>query len=239
MTGHVVLVTGGTGLIGRAICNELVAHGHRVVCVTRSESVEGSQGGVEYLRHDLFDAPAELRDRLMQRDLRPTALIHAARDAENLTVSLGGERETWNREMHLSIVAPYELVACLAELGSLRRVVMVASIYGSRPPRMRIYRSVEDAPPIWYGVAKAGTIHLARELAVRLASKGITVNSVSYGGVEGRADDELAAAYSDMTPQGRMLQLSDLGRPIEFLLDDGAEAITGQNLMVDGGWSVW
>ena len=66
------------------------------------------------------------------------------------------------------------------------------------------------------------------------------MNSVSFGGVEGRVDEAFKKRYSNLCPQGRMLKLEDILEPINFLLDEKmSSGMTGHNLLVDGGWSIW
>jgi NAD(P)-dependent dehydrogenase (short-subunit alcohol dehydrogenase family) len=92
---------------------------------------------------------------------------------------------------------------------------------------------------VHYGVVKAALIHLTKELAVRFADKNIRVNAVSFGGVEGRVDNQFKKRYADLCPNGRMLNDNDLTGAIDFLISRNSLAVTGHNLVVDGGWTIW
>jgi len=81
--------------------------------------------------------------------------------------------------------------------------------------------------------------HLTKELAVRLANRGVRVNAVAFGGVEGRASAEFRNNYSNLSPNQRMLTEDDLFGPIELLISDQCNAITGEIVTVDGGWTLW
>ena len=131
-------------------------------------------------------------------------------------------------------------MALVGQEGSkLRSIINISSIYGMVAPNRTIYDDFERHAPIHYGVAKAALIHLTKEMAVRLADRGIRVNAVSYGGVEGRAKEEFIRRYSSLCPSGRMVPPQDVAGSVEFLASDASNGVTGHNLVVDGGWTVW
>lgn len=239
MRNDTILISGGTGLVGSDICSYFVNRGDQVICISRRPADKTMLPGVEYIEHDLRDPVELLADQLRAKKVKPSCFIHAARDISESPSDSQAARAAWRDELHLAVVAPCEVVSALCDIGGLRQVVLLSSIYGMNAPRIGIYPSPDDAPPIWYGVAKAGMIHLAKELAVRLAPLGVNVNSMSYGGVSGRASPSLAESYSLMAPQARMLATSDLLAPLDFLLNPQNPSMTGHNLVVDGGWTAW
>ena len=93
--------------------------------------------------------------------------------------------------------------------------------------------------PLHYSVAKAAQVQLTRELAVRLAPKGIRVNGICFGGVEGRADEAFVDRYRQLCPAGRMLRDDEVVGPVDYLVSDASSGMTGHNMMVDGGWTTW
>jgi len=145
------------------------------------------------------------------------------------------------QEFYLNVVAAYELTTRLVVQEScvLENIINISSIYGVVAPNQRLYLDPEKQSPIHYGVCKAALLHLTKELAVRLAPRNIRVNAISYGGVEGRVNEDFLDRYSALCPQGRMLNEADIAWPALFLAGRGAAGITGHNMMVDGGWSVW
>jgi NAD(P)-dependent dehydrogenase (short-subunit alcohol dehydrogenase family) len=72
-----------------------------------------------------------------------------------------------------------------------------------------------------------------------LAPRNVQVNCVSFGGVKGRADADFEARYAKLAPTGRMLDEKDIAGPVAYLLSDASVGMTGHNLVVDGGWTVW
>ena len=79
----------------------------------------------------------------------------------------------------------------------------------------------------------------AKCLAVQFAPEKIAVNCVTYGGVEGRVDEGFKKRYAALCPMERMMKDDETVGSVDFLLSDKAVYITGQNIVVDGGWGIW
>jgi NAD(P)-dependent dehydrogenase (short-subunit alcohol dehydrogenase family) len=249
-----ILITGGSGKIGQRLVEAFLQQGDDVIFTTRSmESVAatlayfgGREGGQPSgLAIDLceVDAAKKLMQALGPRAGQVYGIVNNARDRDNLALSqlLVPSREQWMREYTMAVVTSHDLIWSLAQVpGSmLRRAVNVGSIYGVVATNPALYENEAQRAPIHYGVAKAALVHLTKELAVRLASLGITVNAVSYGGVEGRMDPAFLERYAKLAPNGRMLREEELAGTVQYLMSEAAESVTGQNLVVDGGWTLW
>lgn len=124
------------------------------------------------------------------------------------------------------------------------KIINIASIAGMIGRDRRMYEKAGmRGQPVDYAAAKAGVIGLTRDLAGFLSPKGIYVNSISPGGFTGISrnhDQTFVEAYSDRTPLGRMgRDGEDLKGVILFLASAASDYITGQNIVVDGGFSIW
>jgi NAD(P)-dependent dehydrogenase (short-subunit alcohol dehydrogenase family) len=251
-----VLITGGAGMVGRSLVEGFARASWQVVLTSRSQeraekvaeefqqATDASVYGVaaEFGGPTDRDEISRLVENLKRSDLLPTCLVNNARDRENLKLDEQGRpfTESWVQEFHLDVVVAYELTMGLASHRGLHSVINIASMYGVVAPTLRLYQDPKRESPIHYGVCKAALIHLTKELSVRLASKEIRVNAISYGGIKGRVSQEFLERYADLCPQGRMLDCTDIAGPALFLAsDESACGITGHNLVVDGGWSVW
>lgn len=248
-----ILITGGTGKLGRVFVQYFAEKGWQVVfTATNSErsvklekELAGAPGSVLGVTVDLTRANSarDLVDILSEKGLSPEHLVNNARSLKSLDVGVDGftRREDFAAEFLLDVIVPYELTVALSqqENSALRTVVNIGSQYGSVATNPWLYEGDSSKTPIQYGVAKAALSHLTRELAVRLAEDDIRVNCVAYGGIEGRVDSAFKERYEQLAPMGRMLSEDDLAGPLEFLVSDQSGAMTGQTLMADGGWTIW
>jgi NAD(P)-dependent dehydrogenase (short-subunit alcohol dehydrogenase family) len=249
--GRSVLITGGTGRIGRVLVEAFLNAGYAVVATGRDpdrlHSLDQAGAGrpLTVFAADLAgeDAPRHLADTLAMAGHFPDVFVHAMRDPRHLAVDAAGrpDRAAWLGEYTQSVVVPWELTMALIDLPQSRldSVVLMSSIYGIVANVPALYgddNAVRLRPH--YGTAKAATIHLTRHMAVALAPR-VRVNCVSYGGVAGEESVELRERYARLCPQGRMLKPEEVSSACLFLAAREASGVTGHNAVVDGGWSIW
>ena len=129
------------------------------------------------------------------------------------------------------------LEAFLPVLRPKASIIFVGSLYGSVSPDPSLYNHLGFDKPPSYGASKAAVASLARHYAVRLASQGIRVNTLSPGGVRGDQDEEFQRRYASHVPLGRMADVDDLIGPLLFLASDASRYVTGHELRVDGGFT--
>lgn len=115
-------------------------------------------------------------------------------------------------------------------------IVNIASIYGVVGNDFSIYENTDMTPPAAYSAIKGGVINFTRFLASKYGKDNIRINAVSPGGIFDNQPEKFVKAYEQKVPMKRMGNPDDIAPAISFLLSDEARYITGQNLVVDGGW---
>ncbi len=244
-----ILITGGTGLVATAQVRHFLSRGHRVALTYRDDeklAVAGFTGDVVAVKvPDLlsFGAVGALVDELVRRRCLPEVLVNNACDGRWHRMDPDGHvsEECFVNHYRINVVVPYELSWRLVNMdGSrLRKIVNVSSMYGIVPHNPQLYQHPETETPLQYSVAKAALIHLTKDLAIRFRDKGVVVNAVSYGGVEGRVDDAFKARFEHLTPLRRMMKPEETIPAVDFLVNEESGYMTGQNIVVDGGRTVW
>jgi NAD(P)-dependent dehydrogenase (short-subunit alcohol dehydrogenase family) len=251
LEGRVALVTGGAGRYGRQISQALAEAGATVLIASRNVSkCEEAASGLresgftaEPMPLDLSaeDSVNSLADRIQSDWRRLDILFNNA-----VTVSVGAvERyssDEWARVMECNSLGLYRACRTFGALmvkSKSGSIVNVASIYGVVSPDFSVYGDHWGMinPPS-YSFAKGGMIQLTRYLAVHFARYGIRVNCLSPGGhYVSQMPEEFVANYCRRTPLGRMAGPNDLKGAAVFLASEASAYVTGQNLLVDGGYT--
>jgi NAD(P)-dependent dehydrogenase (short-subunit alcohol dehydrogenase family) len=241
-----VLVTGALGNVGRVLCQQL---GHRGVRVIGTDRADFSGADIAaWVTADLEKNPD--RERLVEEVKRfatgSLGIVHNASfvgdaDLQGWVGPLESlSSETWNRALEVSLTASFSLTRDLS--AELRRfdggaIVHVSSIYSRLAPDWQLYEGTQLGNPPAYGVAKAGLEQLTRWLATTLSPQ-VRVNAVAPGGLERSQPADFVAKYEAKVPLRRMGTEADVAKAILFLLSSDSSYITGQTLVVDGGYSI-
>jgi NAD(P)-dependent dehydrogenase (short-subunit alcohol dehydrogenase family) len=154
--------------------------------------------------------------------------IHCARDINNILHDDSGDwYGSWRYEFEVDLVYPDRCINHLLKLGELKQIIIISSIFGIKP-------TIES--PIHYGICKAAQIHYVKELAVKLAPR-VRANCVTYGGIwSDRQTLSQRETYYEKTLTNDMLHRRNLYSPIKLLIENNE--VTGQNLIIDGGFTL-
>ena len=124
-------------------------------------------------------------------------------------------------------------------------ILNIASDLSVFSPDQRLYRqeglpdALQPVKPITYSVIKTGMIGLTRYLATYWATKGVRCNALSPGGVTNGQGLEFVQRLSALIPLGRMAEKDEYRSAVQFLCSDASSYMNGQNIVMDGGRSVW
>ena len=258
LTGRCALVTGGAGHLGGAAAEALVELGARVAisdrdsdaCHAAADALGRSRpGAVHALACDLAD---EAATRDLARRTEATLggldiLVHSAAyvgttTAAGWAVPFATQTvEAWDAAMRVNVTPVFVLAqaagAALARSGR-GSIVVFSSIYGLVGPDLSLYDGTPMANPAGYGASKGALQQLVRYLATVLAP-AVRVNAISPGGVRRGQPPVFTGRYEARTPLGRMATEEDLKGAVAYLASDLSAYVTGQNLVVDGGWTTW
>jgi NAD(P)-dependent dehydrogenase (short-subunit alcohol dehydrogenase family) len=264
LSRRVVAISGGGGLLGCEHAKAVVeAGGTPVLLDLDIEAAERAAaeagGGAWALRADVTDETSleAARDAIAAREGRLDALVNnAARnpkvEGDGLAAATRLERmplAEWRADLEVGLTGAFlcsrVLGSTIASSGHGGAIVNIASDLALISPDQRLYRvdgaSEDEQPvkPISYSVVKAGLVGLTRWLATYWADAGVRVNAISPGGVEAGQPEEFVARLSDRIPLGRMARQDEYRAAIVFLLSDASSYMTGHNLVMDGGRTVW
>lgn len=235
LAGKIALVTGASRGIGAALADGLAGAGATVVGVARSTKPRKAfRHGVRYVAADITDGVEALAAEMVAAHGRVDVLINAA----GISMASGTTGEAladFDATIALNLRAAY--AACLAVAphmrecgGSIINVTSINSLVG-----------FPDNPG--YVAAKGGLRMLTKALAVDLGPSGIRVNALAPGYIHtdmtaaSFADPERHAQRARHTCLGRWGEVDDLIGAAIFLASDASRYMTGQDLVIDGGWT--
>ncbi len=259
LEGRVAFVTGAAGNIGRMACATLAELGaavavvdiRRPACKGLAASLAEEFGvGALALDADVSDdasvrsAVDQVIDAFGRLDVVITcaALVGSTEDLVGWAVPFSEQSPvTWQRALAVNLTSVFVLAqACAPALAATGHgsFVNVSSIYGIVGPDLRLYEGTEMGNPGAYAASKGGLIQLTRWLATVLAPS-VRVNSISPGGLTADQPETFQSRYRERTPLRRMGTEEDLRGAIAYLASDLSAYVTGHNLVVDGGWTIW
>lgn len=250
LDNSVVLITGGYGHLGSAITESLLYHGAQVYILARDkdkflqsfESVDNLF--FEYCDVSNTDEIKKAFKNIIAKTGKIDVLIN------NAFYSKGQSPETMtDEEWDFGIDGTLSSVfRCIREIipyfkdANKGKIINVSSMYGLVAPQFEIY---DDFPqflnPPHYGVAKAGIIQMTKYYASYLGPLGIQVNTVTPGPFPSQRVQEsksFVEALQSKTCLNSIGKPEDLAGAFVFLASDAANFITGQNIIIDGGWTI-
>jgi NAD(P)-dependent dehydrogenase (short-subunit alcohol dehydrogenase family) len=264
LRGKVAVVTGGVGILGRHFCAGLAESGANVAVVDllEGEAQELAQAlKVNYNVQAIgigCDVSNPISVRAMVKrvisEYYEINVLHnnAAGKSDDLDAFFAPFEDyaldEWRKIMAVNLDGMFLVAQAtgkqMVAQGKGGSIIQTASIYGVMAPDHRIY---EDSSylgrqintPAVYSASKAAVIGLTKYLAAYWGDKGIRVNSLSPGGAESGQNDIFKRRYSARVPMNRMANAEEIVGALLYLASDAANYVTGQNLIVDGGLSVW
>ncbi|QWV95968.1 SDR family oxidoreductase [Geomonas nitrogeniifigens] len=262
LTGKVVVITGGTGILGANYCQKLAEAGATVVVADLDEArcAEAARGIAEKTGTETVGIAVDLACEesvqrwartILERFGRVDVLVNnAATKSPGFFAPLEKfSVADWNQVMAVNVtgmfLATRELGPSMAERGK-GSIINISSIYGVVGPDQRIYEGswYEDLggsinTPLIYSATKGAVVAMSRYLATYWGGKGVRTNTLTPGGVSSGQNGVFYEKYSARVPMGRMATADEMVGALIFLASDASSYVNGQNIIVDGGLTAW
>ena len=253
LEGKKVVLVGATGILGRTFTSALLDEKAELVLLDHPSSdvlSYAKENNIHGISLDLCDESSVIhavkcaQDRLGDFDC---VINNAAATTEYLKSK--GEvfkpfeeysLDVWKHSLDVDLTGTF--LVCRESgkhMNSGGSIINISSIYGIKGPDHRIYEHQEFKSLPSYSASKAGVIGLTNWLATWWAPKEIRVNCITPGGVYNNHNDQFLSDYSKRTPLGRMADRDELVGILLFLASNLSSYCTGQNYIVDGGYSAW
>ncbi|MBI5789052.1 MAG: SDR family oxidoreductase [Candidatus Schekmanbacteria bacterium] len=242
----VALVTGGCGLIGKEIVKALNDFGAKVYIgdTDKVKAEELTDANYVYLDITSENSIKEAVEQIIQKEHRLDILVNSAYPRTS-DWGLKFEKipfESWktNMDMHLG---GYFLSSRIAAEQMRKQnngsIINLASIYGINAPDFSVYEGTEMTMPAAYSAIKGGIITLTKYIATYYAKYNVRANTIAPGGIFDHQPEAFVKKYSAKTPLGRMGMPEEIAGAVIFLASEASSYITGQSIVIDGGWTAW
>jgi len=269
LDGRVALVTGGAGLLGREFCKTLAEAGAKIAVLDLNAASRSAAGTADSLTQSGFNSLAlsaditqpdsvnAAVDNVLSTFGRLDILVNSAAldpkfdaDAMKKGVTPGAFEDyplaDWTAALNVNLTGMFLMTqACVKPMlaqGTKGSIINICSTYGLNGPDQRIY--IKDGQrvaykPVYYTVTKAGVLGFTKYLAAYYAGTEIRVNALTPGGIYNDHEEYFEKNYSAKTIMGRMAKKDEMNGALLFLASDASSYMTGNNVVVDGGWTAW
>ncbi len=242
LKSKIIIVTGGNGLLGKAIVAFLKLEGATVIIAEVGVITDQVKGIYEC---DITN-PSSVNSFISEIYSNYGKIDGLVNNAYPRTDDWGTKFEdieyaSWQRNVDMQLNSCFYL--CQVMLRYLEKqgfgsIVNIGSIYGVVGNDFTVYNNTGGmTSPAAYSAIKGGIINLTRYLASYYGPKNIRINAVSPGGIFNNQHPLFVNQFSAKVPLRRLAKAEEIAPVIGFLLSDHASYITGQNILVDGGWT--
>ena len=253
LTGRTALITGASGYLGFSMACALAEAGCRVIVASRkmetARETAGKLGGTQQGRH-LAVAINHMNEASIRR-----GFTSAVRQAGSVDILVNDGHEVLGADWstvtgtqftrQLANATGYFLLARMLRDHAVvhktpASIIFLGSMYGQVASYPDAYEGIGPANPAAYQAVKGGILQLTRHLAVYWAKDSVRVNCLSPGPFPSpKANPKIVKRLEQKSPMKRMGRPSELKGAIIFLASDASSYVTGQNIVVDGGWTAW
>ena len=267
LTNKWVVVTGAAGLLGRQHSTALLEVNANLVLFDKDKdgvlkvahelSQLGYSGKILNYEIDITNESKvqAVNDSLLAKQISISVLINNAAINPKYEIIAEGKNGSrvedfdlldWDLQLEVGLKGAFICSKVFGSNMAKQRngvILNIASDLSIIAPDQRIYKSnsneLQNVKPITYSVIKSGLIGMTKYLATYWNESNVRVNALSPGGVYEKQDSEFIDRLTNLIPLGRMASPDEYKSAVQFLCSDASSYMTGQNLVIDGGRSVW
>ena len=248
---EVIAITGGCGRIGSALAEDLLKNGYKVLLgdINKAKLVKIKKK-LNSQNVEIFIGDLTIKkniDKFLSFGQKKFKKIDSAVCCSYPSSKGWGSKfedlkenflkEDLNKQLGATIIFCQRIMRYFSKIKK-GNLILISSVQGIQPPKFEHYRNLKINSPIEYSAIKSGIISVTKYLSKYYKNKNIRVNCVSPGGIVDKQPNLFIKRYKKSCNSKGLLNGQDISKLILFLLSDKSKYITGQNLVIDDGWSL-
>lgn len=255
LSNKVIIISGACGLIGRAFCEAAAQYGANIVVtdIALSKPKEfaeklSERNNVKCVGFEIAvehkNSVIELKDFVLKEFGRIDGLVNGHQNKSHLIFEPfeNVSEENWDKVVEVNLKGTFLLCqiigSFMAEQGS-GSIINIPSTYSVVAPNQNLYKGTKMGCPAAYSASKGGIDALSQYLASYWASKGVRVNMITPHGVWNNHEEQFEKNFANFSPMQRMSYNHEVAPALIYLLSDASSYVTGNNMLVEGGWTAW
>jgi NAD(P)-dependent dehydrogenase (short-subunit alcohol dehydrogenase family) len=255
LSGKVIIISGGCGLIGRAFCEAVAQFGGNVVVadIAPSKPAELAEKIKERTNVNCIGIEVEVENKrsvleLKQKTLavfgRIDGLVTAHQNKSHLIFEPfeNVTEENWDKVVEVNLKGTFllcQIIGSHMAENNPGSIVNIPSTYSVVAPNQNLYKGTKMGCPAAYSASKGGIDALSQYLASYWAAKNVRVNMITPHGVWNGHEEQFEKNFANFSPMQRMSYNHEVAPALIYLLSDASSYVTGNNMLVEGGWTTW
>lgn len=255
LTNRVIVISGGCGLIGRAFCEAVAQFGGNVVVADIAAANPAEMAAGLQLRNNIKCIGIELevenkasvnklKEAVLAEFGKIDGLVTGHQNKSHLIFEPFEEvkEENWDKVVEVNLKGTFLLCQIIgshmANSGG-GAIVNIPSTYSVVAPNQNLYKGTKMGCPAPYSASKGGIDALSQYLATYWAAKHVRVNMITPHGVWNNHEEKFEQNFAQFSPMQRMSYNHEVAPALVYLLSDASSYVTGNNMLVEGGWTAW
>jgi NAD(P)-dependent dehydrogenase (short-subunit alcohol dehydrogenase family) len=246
LKGKVVIVAGANGLLGKKCVDGFITQESMVIGIDSESSKTKEVENYIHFFCDLtkINETEKTISSIISKYKKIYAMVNTAypRTKDWGRSFIDEDIKYFNSNVNMQLGSTYQITKLLADImkeNNEGSIINYGSTYGILANNVNIYKRSVIEPSITYNSIKGGVANLTRAFASYYGKYNLRINSICPGGIYNNHQKDFVEDFSALTPLNRMGRPNEIAEASVFLSSNSASYITGQNILVDGGWSAW
>lgn len=255
LSNRVIIISGGCGLIGRSFCEAVAQFGGNVVVADIAASKPSELAaslqernsvrciGVE-VEVEKKESVQKLKEIVLTEFARIDGLVTGHQNKSHLIFEPFEDvlEENWDKVVEVNLKGTFllcQIIGSHMAASAGGAIVNIPSTYSVVAPNQNLYKGTKMGCPAPYSASKGGIDALSQYLATYWASKQVRVNMITPHGVWNNHELKFEENFAQFSPMQRMSYSHEVAPALVYLLSDASSYVTGNNMLVEGGWTAW